>query len=211
MLSLPYGYGEAELAWAEQIVAEHADANVIIATHEHLRPLMVDEAARRSDASRWNSRADELWSRVIEPNRNVVLVLSGHFHGIGTIVSENVGGVAGRTVAELLADYQEFRTHTGARATGFFRMLQIDVDGGAIAVDTTSIRLGESASFDYDYLQVKPENGLATAQSNNRPWNVVEAGLQGRYDAADDEFRVDIVLQHDTLVATLAVGVTPAA
>lgn len=210
VLSLPYGYGEAELAWAEIVVAEHAGANVIIATHEHLRPAMIDEAARRSDASRWNSRADELWKRVIEPNRNVILVLSGHFHGIGTIVTDDVGGTPGRTVAELLADYQEFRTHTGARATGFFRMLQFDVDGGAIAVDTTSVRLGESASADYDYLQVTPENGLDTAMSNNRPWNVVNAGLQGRYDELDDEFRVAITLQHDTLVATIAVEVAPA-
>lgn len=211
VLTLPYGYGEPELAWAERVVAEYPGANVIIATHEHLRPMTADDAARRSDASRWNSRADELWARVVEPNRNVILVLSGHFHGIGTIVSDDVGGVPGRTVAELLADYQEFRTHTGARATGFFRMLQFDVDGGAIAVDTRSVRLGESASADYDYLQVKPENGLDTALSNNRPWNVVDAGLQGRYDALDDEFRVSIVLQHDTLVSTIAVEVVTGA
>ena len=207
VLTLPYGYGEPELAWAERVVAEHPGANVIIATHEHLRPMTAEDAARRSDASRWNSRADELWARVVEPNRNVILVLSGHFHGIGTIVSDDVGGVPGRTVAELLADYQEFRTHTGARATGFFRMLQFDVDGGAIAVDTRSIRLGESASADYDYLQVKPETGLTTAISNNRPWNVVDAGLQGRYDELDGEFLVEIVLQHDTLVSTIAVEV----
>jgi hypothetical protein len=210
VLTLPYGYGEAELAWAERVVAEQAGANVIIATHEHLRPQMIDEATRRSDASRWNSRADELWARVVEPNRNVIMVLSGHFHGIGTIVSDDVGGTPGRTVAELLADYQEFRTHTGARATGFFRMLQFDIDGGAIAVDTRSIRLGESASAEYDYLQVKPENGLESALSNNRPWNVVDAGLQGRYDALDDEFRVELVLQHDTLVATAAIEVVAA-
>jgi len=209
ILDLPYGYGDAELAWAERVVSEHQDANVVIATHEHLRPETTDEPARRSDASRWNSRADELWERVIAPNRNVVLVLSGHFHGLGQIVTEDAGGLPGHTVVELLADYQEYRTHTGQRATGFFRLLQVDVDGGAIAVDTRSVRLAESSGAAYDYLQVHQENGMPTAQTNNRPWNVVAAGLQGRYDALDDEFRIAVELQHDTLVATTAVTVGP--
>ena len=205
VLSLPYAYGEEELAWAEQVVLAHPDHNVIIATHEHVTPLTLEAPAMRSANSRWVSRGQELWERVIAPNRNVVLVLSGHFHGIGQIVTENAGGLEGHTVVELLADYQEFRTHTGERATGFFRMLQLDIDGGAIAVDTRSVRLAENASADYDYRQFVPDNGLDGTPSNARPWNIVEAGLQGRYTDEDDEFTVRVSLQHPTLVATHAV------
>ena len=210
MLSLPYAYGEREIAWAEEIVTSHPDYNVVISTHEHVMPKTLDEAAHRSSNSRWVSRGGALWDRVIAPNRNVIVVLSGHFHGIGQLVTENAGGIEGHTVVELLADYQEFRTHTGERATGFYRMLQVDVDAGAIAVDTRSVRLAESYSFDYDYRQFLPDNGQPTTPSNARPWRIVDSGLQGRYTAADDEFMAYVELQHPKLVTTTTLTVGPA-
>ncbi len=205
VLSLPYAYGEDYLAFAEQVVTGHPDHNVVIATHEHVSPKTLEQPALRSSNSRWVSRASELWERVIAPNRNVVVVLSGHFHGIGQIVTENAGGIEGHTVTELLADYQEFRTHSGERATGFFRMLQVDIDGGAIAVDTRSVRLAASYSSEYDYRQFVPENGSVNAPTNARPWNVVDAGLQHRYTEEDDEFTARLQLQHPKLVDTDAV------
>jgi len=168
-------------------------------------PKTLEQPALRSSNSRWVSRASELWERVIAPNRNVVVVLSGHFHGIGQIVTENAGGIEGHTVTELLADYQEFRTHSGERATGFFRMLQVDIDGGAIAVDTRSVRLAASYSSEYDYRQFVPENGSVNAPTNARPWNVIDAGLQHRYTEEDDEFTARLQLQHPKLVDTDAV------
>lgn len=210
VLNLPYAYGEAEIDWAEQVVTGHPDHNVIVATHEHLQPKTVEVGAHRSTGSRWVSRGGDLWERVIAPNRNVVLVLSGHFHGLGQIVTENAGGIEGHTVVEVLADYQEFRTHSGERATGFFRVLQFDLDGGAVAVDTRSVRLAESYSAEYDYLQFVPENGHPAAASNSRPWNIVDTGLQGRYDEADDEFTVWLQFQHPKTVSTDAVLASPA-
>ena len=208
MLSLPYAYGEAEMVWAEEIVTSHPEYNVIISTHEHVMPKTLEESAHRSSNSRWVSHGAELWERVIAPNQNVVIVLSGHFHGLGQLITENAGGLEGHTVVELLADYQEFRTHTGERATGFFRMLQFDLDQGAIAVDTRSMRLDAASSADYDYRQFLPDNGLATTPSNVRPWNIVETGLQHRYGAEDDEFTAYVALQHPKLVATDAVRVS---
>ena len=202
VLNLPYAYGEAELAWAEQVVTGHPDYNVVVATHEHIMPKKVEEQAHRATNARWISRAGDLWDRVIAPNRNVVVVLSGHFHGLGQVVTENAGGIDGHTVTELLADYQEFRTHSGERATGFYRMLQIDVDGGAVAVDTRSVRLAASYSYTYDYRQFVPENGSATALTNARPWNLIDAGTEGRYTEADDEFTARLQLQHPKLVDT---------
>jgi hypothetical protein len=209
MLSLPYAYGEQEIAWASEIVTGHPDHNVVISTHEHVTPKTVFEGSMRSTGSRWVSRGGQLWDRVIAPNRNVTMVLSGHFHGLGRIVTENAGGIEGHSVTELLADYQEFRTHTGERATGFQRLLQLDLAGGEIAVDTFSVRLDASASFDYDYMQFLPDNGLSTTPSNARPWNIVEAGVQGRYSAEDDEFAASASFQYPKSVATSAVTGTP--
>lgn len=200
MLSLPYAFGERELAWAEQVVTSHPDHNVIISTHEHVTPKTAEVGAGRSTGSRWVSRGGELWDRIVAPNRNVLLVLSGHFHGLGQITTENAGGIAGHTVVELVADYQEFRTHTGERATGFQRLLQLDLDGGAIAVDTFSLRLGAHASFPYDYEQFVPDNGSTVSGSNARPWRIVADGLQDRYTAIDDEFQVPVTFQFPKLV-----------
>ncbi|KQQ94654.1 hypothetical protein ASF62_11345 [Leifsonia sp. Leaf325] len=210
MLSLPYAFGERELAWAEQVVASHPDHNVIVSTHEHVTPKTAEIGAGRSTGSRWVSRGGELWDRVVAPHRNVLLVLSGHFHGLGQITTENAGGIAGHTVVELVADYQEFRTHTGERATGFQRLLQLDLDGGAIAVDTFSLRLGAHASFPYDYEQFVPDNGSPVSGSNARPWRIVADGLQDRYTAIDDEFQVPMTFQFPKLVQTMSITAAPA-
>lgn len=202
MLSLPYAYGERELAWAEEVVTAHPDRNVIVSTHEHVTPETAELTAGRSTGSRWLSRGGELWERVVAPNRNVVAVLSGHFHGLGRIVTEDAGGLDGHTVVELLADYQEFRTHTGERATGFQRLLQLDLAGGSIAVDTISATLGAHASHPYDYEQFVPDNGTPESASNSRPWRILADGLQHRYTAEDDDFAVEVAFQYDKLVAT---------
>ncbi|MFH8250269.1 lamin tail domain-containing protein [Microbacterium sp. B2969] len=205
VLSLPYAYGEREIVFAEQVVAQHPDANIVIATHEHVAPKSEGVAASRSNSSRWVSHADLLWNRVIAPNRNVVLVLSGHFHGIGAIVTEDAGGIPGHTVVEALADYQEFRTHTGERATGFQRLLQLDLAAGMLAVDTFSVPLSATASYPFDYGQFVVDDGSEGVESNERPWNVVDAGLQHRYTEADDSFSVPLALQHAKAVETDAV------
>ena len=52
MLSLPFAYGERELAWAEEVVTSHPDANVIVSTHEHLTPKTNEvEAARAGNVA----------------------------------------------------------------------------------------------------------------------------------------------------------------
>ncbi|GAA4763711.1 lamin tail domain-containing protein [Microbacterium gilvum] len=196
VLSLPYAYGERELAWAEGVVAGHPHANVIVATHEHLLPEDGSADAERATSNRWVSRADELWERIVAPNRNVVLVLSGHYHGLARIETADAGGIPGHDVVEILGDYQDFRTSTGMRATGFQRILQVAVASGEIAVDTLSTTLGERTSAPYDYPQAVEDDGRDTTGSSDRPWRIVAEGLQGRYDAADDDFRVTVRLQY---------------
>lgn len=197
VLSIGYGYGERELAWAERVVQQHADHNVIIATHEHLTPLTRWDPARRATDNRWLSRADELWERVVAPNRNVVAVLAGHYHGLGAIVTPDAGGIEGHQVVELLADYQEFRTDSGERATGFLRLLQWDLAAGQLLVDTYSPRLDATVSAAYDYSQFVLESGVESRPANGRPWNIVALGAEGRYGVEDDEFAVPVTLQYE--------------
>jgi hypothetical protein len=197
VLSIGYGYGERELSWAERVVAQHPAHNVVIATHEHLTPLTRWDPSRRATDNRWLSRADELWQRVVEPNRHVVAVLAGHYHGLGAIITPNAGGIEGHHVVELLADYQEFRTDSGERATGFLRLLQWDFAAGRLFVDTYSPRLDATVSAPYDYSQFVLESNNEARPSNNRPWNIVALGIEGRYGVADDEFSVDVTMQYN--------------
>ncbi len=210
VLSIGYGYGERELVWAEGVVRQHPGHNVVIATHEHLTPLTRWDPARRATDNRWLSRADELWQRVVEPHRNVVAVLAGHYHGLGAIVTPDAGGIEGHDVVELLADYQEFRTDSGERATGFLRLLQWDLAAGQLLVDTYSPRLDATVSAAYDYPQFVLESGVESRPANGRPWNIVALGAEGRYGVADDEFAVPLTLQYDkTLRMTGLALVTP--
>ncbi|MES1212373.1 MAG: metallophosphoesterase, partial [Leifsonia sp.] len=210
MLSLPYAFGEREMDWAEQIVTSHQDYNVIISTHEHLSPKTKDSPPYRSETSRWVSHADDLWKRVIAPNRNVIMVLSGHFHGVGQVATKDAGGIPGHDVVELVADYQEFRTGTGDRATGFQRLLQLDLASNTVAVDTFSVALGAPYSYPYDYNQFLPDNGQPDTMSNERPWRIVAAGTQNRYTAADDEFHATVSFEYDkSLTMSAVTGFTP--
>ena len=210
MLSLPYAFGEREMVWAEQVVTSHPDHNVIISTHEHLTPKTKDAPAYRSETSRWVSHADDLWKRVIAPNRNVIMVLSGHFHGVGQLTTKDAGGIPGHNVVELVADYQEFRTGTGDRATGFQRLLQLDLASSTVAVDTFSVALDAHSSFPYDYNQFLPDNGQPDTMSNERPWRIIAAGTQDRYDASDDEFHAAVSFEYQkSLTMTGLTAFTP--
>jgi len=78
-----------------------------------------------------------------------------------------------------------------------------------VAVDTFSVRLDASASFDYDYQQFRPDTGLSNSLSTERPWRIVEAGVQNRYTAEDDEFEASVGFQYDKSVDTSAITVKP--
>lgn len=210
VLSLGYGYSQADLEFAQAVVAAHQDANVIVATHEHVTP-MDDRTALPADRvdgnNRWNSRGDVLWNTLIAPNRNVVMVLSGHLTGVGKITTENAGGIPGHSVVEMVADYQEHRTNDGARATGFDRLLQVDLGSGTVAVNTYSQPLNAYYSYPYDYPLQASSNTTdsITALSNERPWNIVSAGAMGRYSEMDDEFVAKVGLQYAKSVKTAGV------
>ena len=88
----------------------------------------------------------------------VFLVLSGHVDGQATVVDREVDDT-GRTVVQLLADYQYFEVD-GERATGFQRLLQFDVDGGKMAVTTHSPALNRFDVENYDpRRRFVPEDG----------------------------------------------------
>nr|WP_246211395.1 lamin tail domain-containing protein [Phytoactinopolyspora alkaliphila] len=171
---------EAVFGWANQVIGDHPDHNVIFATHEYIHP--TGELTNRED-DRWTSQGQEFFEEIVLPNENVFLVLSGHTAGVALNIKRDVGGVAGRVVIEMLANYQQFEKDD-RHNVGFLRLLQFDVDAKQVAVNTYSPKLVQHNAWQYDN------------------WS------EPRYTDADDEFTVEVDLNdvYDKRVEAEAFG-----
>ena len=175
-LSLPYDSSEAQLSWAEDVIESHPEHNVILGTHEYLRP-EIDERANPQNG-RWVSQGDVFFERLVEPNSNVVMTLSGHLHGVRQRVIERDDGSA---VVETVADYQSYE-HEDARDALFLRMYQIDVGSGQMAINAYHPRMDSYTPYEFD-----PRDMGYTAES--------------------DELTMPITLMYDKRVATSGIQV----
>lgn len=174
--------GDAAIEWANAVIGAHPGHNVVLATHEYLNP---DGSLSTPDNYRWTSMADRYWNEIVVPNENVFMVLAGHHHGVALNVKRDAGGAAGRTVVEMMANYQGFEDPNGRRNTGFMRLLQFDLDAGLMAVNTYSPIRGEHNAWEY------------------RPDDIPDA-----YDDATDEFTVEVDLNtgYDKRIETALVA-----
>ncbi|THV32902.1 lamin tail domain-containing protein [Glycomyces buryatensis] len=176
ILYLGYYAGDEAIEWANQVIADHPDHNVVFATHDYINP-EGEHTSVDSLEGRWTSMGERYWNEIILPNDNVFMVLCGHYHGVALNIQRDVDGVEGRTVVEMLANYQDFQDN-GNQNAGFMRLLQFDVDSGLMAVNTYSPLRDEFNAWEYD--------------------------TEGRYTDADDEFTVEVDLNavYDKRVAT---------
>jgi len=91
VLSLPFDPSDKVLAWANKIVAAHAQDRVIVATHAYL-----SRKGRTPIGMR-------IWEKLICGNPNIFMVACGHICAVAHDVSVND---AGGKVHEILSDYQ---------------------------------------------------------------------------------------------------------
>ncbi|RZL74402.1 MAG: metallophosphatase [Rhodococcus sp. (in: high G+C Gram-positive bacteria)] len=175
MLYIGYNPPEHVLKWAEGVLADHPDRNVMIGSHYYLDE---DGSLRMSGfGDIGTSAGQQIWNRLVVPFETVFLVLAGHVDGQTTVTDRKVGDTD-RKVVELLADYQYF-TVEGLRETGFQRLLQFDLDGGALAVTTHSPTLNSFRVEDFD--------------------------PQRRYEPGDGDFVTDVELRADLPRAVIPV------
>lgn len=145
MVYLGWGITDEGIQWVNDVLAAHPDRKAILSFHEYLL----------ATGTR-HPLGDKLYNEIVVPNKNVIMVLSGHYHEAQTLIDEiddNGDGVPDRTVTQMLADYQ-----AGPEGgQGFMRLLHFDQDNNRIVVNTYSPYLDDYYYYNPDAYPEKDE------------------------------------------------------
>ena len=147
LLYLGYVADGPEMRWANDVLEEHSDRKAVVLTHSYLEPSDSSDG-RGGERTTHDGGGQALFDRVVMPNENVFLTLSGHTHGVALNIRRDVGR-EGRDVVEMLANYQAYEVD-GERRTGFLRLLQFDIGDSTMAVDTYSPTLDDHNADEFD-------------------------------------------------------------
>ncbi|MBD2867791.1 S-layer homology domain-containing protein [Paenibacillus arenilitoris] len=127
---------EETVAWANEALKKHADRNAIVGLHAYLEP-----------NGTLSNMAQQVYDEIIAPNKNVQMVLSGHYHAAKRVVKtvKHEDGTE-RQVLEILADYQGGPNG----GDGYLRYLHFDPVAETVDVRTYSPVLDDYNFFEDD-------------------------------------------------------------
>src|SRR5690606_28549663 len=145
MVYLGWGVTDEGIKWVNDVLAAYPDRKAILNFHEYLL----------ATGTR-HPMGERLYQEIVVPNKNVVAVLSGHYHEPQTYIDEiddDGDGELDRTVTQMLADYQ-----AGPEGgQGYMRLLHVDQDNNRIVVKTYSPYVDDYNFFDPDEYPQKDE------------------------------------------------------
>lgn len=145
MVYLGWGVADEGIQWVNDVLAAYPERKAILNFHEYLL----------ATGTR-HPMGDRLYQEIVVPNKNVLAVLSGHYHEAQTYVDEiddDGDGKPDRTVTQMLADYQ-----AGPEGgQGYMRLLHFDQDNNRILVNTYSPYLDDYNFYDQDEYPEKDE------------------------------------------------------
>lgn len=145
MVYMGWGVSEEDMQWMNKVLAEHPERIAILNFHEYLLV-----SGNRSPIG------NEIYEKVVKPNKNVVAVLSGHYHDAETFIDtidDNGDGIADRTVYQMLADYQG----GPEGGQGYLRILKVNQATDTIKVETYSPYLDDYNYYNIDEFPNKDE------------------------------------------------------
>lgn len=114
MVYMGWGINQPEINWINDVLKKHSDRRAILAFHDYLYT-----TGERSPVGK------KLFEQIVKENKNVEVVLCGHYHGANMKTDElddDNDGNADRTVYQVLADYQE----APEGGQGYLRVLTIN-------------------------------------------------------------------------------------
>lgn len=161
VLSVEFVPRKDVVTWANDVIRQHPDHHVIVATHAHSNPLggyTSGEAAPYHLAGR---EGVDLWKELLSRHSNLFLVVSGHVPGVSY---HRRAGNAGNPVHEILTDFQQepVRATDFLLGNGWLRVLKVNPTAGTVDVETLSVEDGNPAVFPggvarlfdrYDYIR----------------------------------------------------------
>lgn len=145
MVYLGWGVTDEGIRWVNDVLKAHPDRKAILSFHEYLL----------ATGTR-HPLGEKLFNEIVVPNKNVMAVLSGHYHEAQTLIDEiddNGDGAPDRKVYQMLADYQ-----AGPEGgQGYMRLLHFDVDQNRVFVNTYSPYLDDYNFYNTDTYGNKDE------------------------------------------------------
>ncbi|WP_052352849.1 metallophosphoesterase [Neobacillus dielmonensis] len=142
-----------DIEWMNQVLAAYPNRTAILNFHKYLH----------SNGQLEPANGKQIFDEVVVPNKNVAMVLSGHYTGSGILTSaidDNGDKIPDRNVYQILSDYQ------GAAdgGSGYMKLLQFNPEGNKVNVQTYSPYLD-----DYDPNHVLPGKGEYTLDLDLTP------------------------------------------
>lgn len=138
VVTLEFCAREEAAQWMDKVLKEHPDHNAIVLTHYHL--------TRRGEIAPNNAgygdmKVIDIFEQYIRPNKNVLMVLSGHTCWSAWRVDQ---GTQGNNIYQVLQDYQ-------CKDEGFIRLLDIDTEKGTITAKMYSPYLDKTLDDDSSF------------------------------------------------------------
>jgi len=140
-LTLQWEPTDADLAWAQKVIAAHPGAPTILSTHSYLNPATRARQqtiqGRSAAGTNPGNTGEQVWEKFVRVNPQVFLVMNGHFPS-PTGYWQTSTNVAGQPVMEMTVDFQSLANG----GDGWMRLVTIDTAAGTIGVRTLSPTLG---------------------------------------------------------------------
>lgn len=168
VMYLDWTLDDEEIAWANEVIRDHPDHNVIIATHWYI-----------GAGGAFTGPGQRIFDEVVVPNENVDLVLCGHIHNTAYNIKHLEDG---RVVVEVLYDTQELPTAGG----GWMRTVDFDTTQRTMTHDSFSVltpeadsAFGDPAAENFTTpLQLDtPTRAIATDEVRVSAWGDARLGL----------------------------------
>lgn len=146
IISMEFGPRNSTIKWAEDLISNYPESNVIIVTHAYLYSddtfhdgddwwLPENYGIGKDEGNEKVNNGKELWEKLVQNYDNIKMVFSGHIlkSGVGTKVSTGKGG---NKVYQMLANYQKDVEGSENGGNGFLRIIR--VESNSISVKTYS-------------------------------------------------------------------------
>ena len=159
VVSLEYAPRKETLCWADDLISDHPEHRVIVATHCYLTHGGAYSSGCPNDTYDVpGADGSTVWHELVSRHSNIFLVVSGH---VGDSEHVPAIGNAGNTVHQMLVDYQ-FETPCSAASTascndhchsgsytgnGWLRLLTFDPAENSVSARTHSVEAGNPSVF----------------------------------------------------------------